>query len=304
MMRKLPPLNALRAFESAARHLSFRLAAAELGVTPTAISHQIRLLEDTCGRSLFSRRPRPLRLTAAGELLFPILRDGFDSFAATLASFSGGAAGEILRVTTPNAFASRWLVPRLPKWREAQPRIALEVIGTDRALNLASGEADVAIRYARQMPSDHVAQELFRDSYFPICHPDLLPEGRTLTEPAELCRLPRIHYDWMKTDAEIPTWRRWWKAARELDPGLPRDAETCQLSFREESHAIAAVLAGQGVAICSDIILAPELKCGDLVKAHELALPGLGYYLLHLPDHPQKRLIMFFAEWLRSVICD
>src|SRR6185312_5010916 len=101
MMRKLPPLNALRAFESAARHLSFRLAAAELGVTPTAISHQIRLLEDTCGRSLFSRRPRPLRLTAAGELLFPILRDGFDSFAATLASFSGGAAGEILRVTTP-----------------------------------------------------------------------------------------------------------------------------------------------------------------------------------------------------------
>ncbi|TAN09717.1 MAG: LysR family transcriptional regulator [Rhizobiaceae bacterium] len=301
-MRKLPPLNALRAFESVARHLSFRLAAAELGVTPTAISHQIRLLEDICGQSLFFRRPRPLRLTAAGELLFPILRDGLDTFATALANVSGITSSETLRVTTPNAFASRWLVPRLPKWRETQPRIALEVIGTDRTLNLASGEADVAIRYGRRMPSGYVAQELFRDTYVPVCRRDLLPDRRSLTEPAEMCRLPRIHYDWMKTDAEIPTWRRWWKAARELDPSLPRDAETCQLSFREESHAIAAVLAGQGVAICSDVILAPELDRGELVKAHELSLPGLGYYLLYLPEHPQKRLIMVFADWVRSVV--
>jgi LysR family glycine cleavage system transcriptional activator len=301
-MRKLPPLNALRAFESVARHLSFRLAAAELGVTPTAISHQIRLLEDICGQSLFFRRPRPLRLTAAGELLFPILRDGFDSFATALGNFSRGAASETLRVTTPNAFASRWLVPRLPKWREAQPGIALEVIGTDRTLNLVSGEADVAIRYGRRMPGEHIAQELFRDTYFPVCSRDLLPDGKPLAEPAEMYRLPRIHYDWAKTDAEIPTWRRWWKAARDLGPSLPRDAETCQLSFREESHAIAAVLAGQGVAICSDIILAPELERGELVKAHELSLPGLGYYLLHLAVHPQKRLILVFADWLRSVI--
>src|SRR5690349_10570081 len=144
-MKKLPPLNALRAFESAARHLSFRLAAAELGVTPTAISHQIRLLEESCGQSLFRRRPRPLRVTTAGEMLFPVLRNGFDSFAAALASLPGDLTGQTLRVTTPNAFASRWLVPRLPKWREIQPQITLEVIGTDRVLNLASGEADVAI---------------------------------------------------------------------------------------------------------------------------------------------------------------
>ncbi|TAN13844.1 MAG: LysR family transcriptional regulator [Rhizobiaceae bacterium] len=301
-MRKLPPLNALRAFESTARHLSFGLAAAELGVTPTAISHQIRLLEDICGQSLFSRRPRPLRLTAAGEVLFPILRDGFDSFAAALADFSSGGLSETLRVTTPNAFASRWLVPRLPRWRETQPRIALEVIGTDRTLNLASGEADVAIRYGRRMPSEHVAQELFRDTYFPICRPDVLPHGKPLADPVEMRRLPRIHYDWMKTDAGTPTWRRWWMKAREVDPGFPRDVEPCQLSFREESHAIAAVLAGQGVGICSDIIMRPELERGELVKAHELSLEGLGYYLLHLPEHPRERMITLFADWLRSVV--
>jgi LysR family glycine cleavage system transcriptional activator len=300
-MRKLPPLKALRAFESAARHMSFRLAAAELGVTPTAISHQISLLEESCGQALFRRRPRPLRLTAAGELLFPVLSNGFDSFAAALAGLSGGAAGETLRVTTPNAFASRWLVPRLPRWRDIEPRIALEVIGTDRTLNLATGEADLAIRYARRMPAEHVAQELFRDSYFPICRPELLPGGRPLHELADMCRLPRIHYDWMKADAESPTWRRWWRAARELDHGVPRDAEDCQLRFREEAHAIDAVLAGQGVAICSDIVLAPELERGELVKAHELSLPGLGYYLLHLPEHRHMPVIMQFADWLRSL---
>jgi LysR family glycine cleavage system transcriptional activator len=98
--------------------------------------------------------------------------------------------------------------PRLPKWPEVQPEIPLEVIGTDRALSLASGEADVAIRYARRMPMGHVAQELFRDAYFPICRPELLPDGKPLTRPADMCRLPRIHYDWRKVDAETPTWRR------------------------------------------------------------------------------------------------
>src|SRR5262245_27379485 len=112
-MRRLPPLSALRTFEAAARHLSFQKAATELGVTPTAISHQIRSLDVTCGRELFVRRPRPLRLSAAGEHLFPVLRNGLDSFAAALASVSGNREPQLLRVTTPNAFASRWLVPRL-----------------------------------------------------------------------------------------------------------------------------------------------------------------------------------------------
>jgi LysR family transcriptional regulator, glycine cleavage system transcriptional activator len=234
-------------------------------------------------------------------LLFPVLCSGFDTFAAAFASLSGGAAGETLRVTTPNAFASRWLVPRLPKWRDIQPRIALEVIGTDPPLNLAGGEADLAIRYARRMPAEQIAQELFRDTYFPICRPELLPSGKPVATLADMCRLPRIHYDWMKTDPETPTWRRWWRAARELDHGLPRDAEDCQLRFREEAHAIDAVLAGQGVAICSDIVLAPELERGELVKAHGLSLPGLGYYLLHLPEHRRTSVIKQFADWLRSV---
>src|SRR5262245_20412683 len=112
--RRLPPLIELRAFEAAARHMSFRLAASELGVTPTAISHQIRLLERYCGRSLFRRRPRPLVLTEAGSRLFPTIREGLETFAAAIAAVRARDERRPLRVTTTNAFASRWLVPRLP----------------------------------------------------------------------------------------------------------------------------------------------------------------------------------------------
>src|SRR6185295_16501248 len=148
-MKRLPPLTELRAFEAAARHLSFKAAAADLGVTPTAISHQIRLLEQHCGQPLFRRRPRPLALTWAGEQLFPVLRDGFESFADALATVQARAASGRLRVTATNAFAARWLVPRLPRWRQAHPRLRLDIVGTDAVLNLKTGEADIAVRYTR-----------------------------------------------------------------------------------------------------------------------------------------------------------
>jgi len=120
-MRKLPPLRSLQAFEAVARHRSFKDAAHELNVTPTALSHQIRTLEEACGRQLFARRPRPIRLTAAGRLLYPALRRGFDSFADALSTVAEMGGTIALRITSPNAFASRWLVPRLSQWHESHP---------------------------------------------------------------------------------------------------------------------------------------------------------------------------------------
>ena len=117
-MNDLPPMIELRAFEAAARHLSFKGAAAELGVTPTAISHQIRLLECYCGCSLFRRRPRPLSLTEPGERLYPVVRDGIAAFAVAIADVKQDVGGRPLRITTTNAFASCWLVPKLPGWRK------------------------------------------------------------------------------------------------------------------------------------------------------------------------------------------
>jgi LysR family transcriptional regulator, glycine cleavage system transcriptional activator len=281
--------------------MSFREAAIELRVTPTAISHQIRLLEDICGQPLFRRRPRPLALTDAGERLFPVIRNGFDAFAVAIASALTGSGQRLLRVTSPNAFASRWLVPRLPKWREGHPNIPLEIIGTDAVLDLRAGNADVAIRYARRMPSDFAAQEIFRDTFFPICSPDLLAKGpRQIERAADLLHYPLIHFDWMNRDPDAPNWRRWLATARSVDPSIPETNKAWDLSFREELHAIDAVAAGQGIAICSDVVVSRELKSRTLVKAHDLSLPGYGFYLVQLPNHPQRPTIEAFAAWMRS----
>jgi LysR family glycine cleavage system transcriptional activator len=299
-MRKLPPLGSLRAFEAAARHRSFKKAADELGVTPTAISHQIRLLEETCGHALFHRRPRPLLLTAAGERLFPVLRNGFDSFVNALASLSQCDQQSPLRVTCPIAFAGRWLVPRLSQWRETHPDVPLEIIGTDVVVDLRSGAADLAIRYARRMPMDFAGEELRRDTFFPVCSPKLLGNDSSLIErPADLLRYPLIHFDWLGWDPQAPTWRLWLAAAKVDDAQLAVN-RACDLSFREEAHAIDAVVAGQGIAICSDVVVDHELKTGALVKAHELSLPGYGFYLVYVTPHARSGAIEAFSAWIRS----
>jgi LysR family glycine cleavage system transcriptional activator len=302
-MRKLPPLGSLRAFEAAARRLSFAQAAAELGVTPTAVSHQIRLLEEICGQPLFRRRPRPLVLTAVGERLFPVVRNGFDAFATAIASASAGVGQRPLRVTSPNAFASRWLVPRLPKLREKHPDILLEIIGTDAVLDLRAGNADVAIRYARRMPADLAAQEVFRDTFFPVCSPELFAKAtRRIERAADLLGYPLIHFDWMNRDPEAPTWSRWLATARSVDPAIPDTNKAWDLSFREELHAIDAVVAGQGIAIFSNVVVSRELASGTLVKAHDLSLPGYGFYLVHVPNHARQPHIEAFSAWMRSVV--
>ena len=300
-MRKLPPLRALHAFEAAARHHSFAAAANELGVTPTAISHQIRQLEEACGVKLFQRRPRPLLLTSAGARLYPALRDGFDALVTAMALLAEEDAQTPLRVTSPNAFASKWLVPRLPKWREENPTVTLEIIGTDAVLDVRAGATDVAIRYARKPPLDLMAHEVFRDTFVPVCSPRLLEQHGPIDRAADLLRFPLIHYDWINSDPDKPTWRQWLAVARSIDPDFNPLEKAWDLSFREELHAIDAVIGGQGVAICSDVVVSNELRSGQLVKAHPLALPGYGFYLVSMPHSPQAPVIEAFSMWMRAI---
>ena len=300
-MRNLPPLAELRAFEATARHLSFKAAASQLAVTPTAISHQIRLLEQFCGLSLFRRRPRPLTLTEAGARLYPVVRDGLDAFAAAVSAIQVDSEQHPLIVTTTNAFASRWLVPRLPLWRAAQPSVPLDVIGTDSVLDLRSGECDLAIRYLETAPLDLVAHELFQDTFMPVCSPELLPGGQPIKSLNDLRRHTLIHWYWSPLDMHPPTWRWWLELARSVDSAVPEIEAFDQLTFREELHAIDAVIAGQGIAIFSDALVAHELETGMLAKAVDLTLPGWSYYLVYLFDHSRKGLIEEFSSWATSV---
>jgi LysR family glycine cleavage system transcriptional activator len=299
-MNKLPPLIELRAFDAAARHLSFKKAAAELGVTPTAISHQIRLLERHCGRALFRRRPRPLSLTEAGARLFPIIRDGLEAFSAAIATIQRDRDKQPLRVTTTNAFASRWLVPRLPRWRKVRPNAPLEVIGTDGILDLHAGDADVAIRYARRLPTDGLTEVFLSDCFWPVCNPDLLTSG--LKRPADLRGHTLVHSWWSPSDLGAPTWQRWLDTARRKWRDVPEPKHMNHLSFREELHAIEAVIAGQGIGIFSDVLVAREIAAGTLVRPFDLHLPGYRFYVVRTPSHPREKTIQAFATWLQSVV--
>ncbi len=296
-MHKLPPLTELRAFEAAARHLSFKMAATELHVTPTAISHQIKLLERYCARTLFRRRPRPLRLTKAGEQLFPVIRDGFQTFADVLATVRPSATAGRLRITATNAFAARWLVPRLPSWRAAHPRLKLDILGTDAVLDLAAGEADIAIRYARRPPTVGHCIELTRDVFRVVASPHLVGDQGKLLSPAELANFPLIEIEWPSSEQDAPNWHRWQTAAGRRLKRVPDLARLQSLAFREELHAIEAAISGQGIAICSDVLVAPELASGALVQVSKLTLPGYRFYLLHRLEHPNLAAIRAFTTW-------
>lgn len=298
-MRKLPPQSQLRAFEAAARHLSFKKAADELAVTPTAISHHIRALETYCGQPLFRRRPRPMTLTDAGARLYPVIRQGLDAFETALSTLVDSGDAVQLRVTTTSAFASRWLVPRLPNWRKVHPDIVLDVIGTQTVVDLKAGEADLAIRYMRDAPDGFVSRELFRDRFVLVGSPKLLAKTRSDGRPADWARHTLINTVWSSPRA--PTWQRWLAAVRKTDPDFPLVDQQGALSFDEELNAIDALMTGQGIGICSDVLIRPELQAGSLVKLADFAMPGLGFYLVHVPHHPRQPLIDRFLSWARSV---
>jgi len=204
-------------------------------------------------------------------------------------------------VTTTNAFASRWLVPRLPAWRKLHPDVPLEVIGTDTMLDLQAGDSDVAIRYAtsRVPPRDGIVDDLFSDTFWPVCSPGLLSTGR-LKRPVDLPNHVLIHCYWSPADREPPTWQRWLAAAQRKWREVPEFKDMQHLSFREELHALEAVIGGQGVGIFSDVLVAQELAAGTLVKPFKLSLSGYNFYVVSRPSHARARAIRAFSEWLRS----
>ncbi len=299
-MRRQLPLNALRAFEAAARHLSFAQAADELAVTPTAISHQIRSLEALVGAPLFRRRPRPIALTRAGLTLYPILREGFDDFAAALTRLRDDAPGGPVRVSTTPAFASRWLLPRLGDFRQHLGDMALEVQASEQPVDLRAGTADFVIRYAATPPDELEAQELFRDRYIAVCSPRLV-EGRALPlTPRAVGDLPLIHFTFKRDATDPPSWRRWLAAAGIDGVAEPPGAASRALGFSEESHAIESALAGQGVALISDRLVAAELRAGVLVRVSDVSLAGFAFYAACLPDCRHRPTVEAFIAWARE----
>lgn len=289
------PLNALRVFESAARHLSFAKAAAELNVTPAAVSHQIKGLEARLGVALFRRLNRRLLLTDAAQLCLPGIRDGFQQLQTALGRVANPADANQLAVTSAPTFAARWLLPRLEKFRRAHPAIEFRLEASDRLVDLAHEPFDLAIRYGAGRYPGMRKDYLLSAHEFPVCSPKLLEGPHPLRKPEDLKHHTLIHYDFEdRPDSPLPNWRSWLLAARvkDVDPSKgPR--------LSPETMAIDAAIQGQGVALSAEALVSRDLAAGRLVKPFQVVLKlDFAYWLVSPKAKAEKPAVVIFRNWL------
>ncbi|MBV8615864.1 MAG: LysR family transcriptional regulator, partial [Acetobacteraceae bacterium] len=273
-----PPLNALRAFEAAARHLSLTKAALELNVTPGALSHQIRGLEDHLGLKLFDRGVRSIALTAAGKALQPGLQAGFLHIRDALASLNRLGEGRVLVISAPPGLTSKWLAPRLYRFSLAHPEIDVRVSSSLNNANFITDSVDAAIRnlpVSRLKPGDAAQDEtlevekLIDLSLVPVMSPALVDKLGPFTSPDMLKHAPLIHDESLAARAAVPTWADWFAAAGVKDADVSRG-----LRFSSADHALDATAEGAGVLLAFDALACDDLRTGRLVRPFDLALPS------------------------------
>ncbi len=290
-MRQLPPLPALRAFEAAARHLSFKAAASELGVTPTAISHQVKLLEDILKTPLFIRRTRQVVLTEAGQELFTPTREGLDRIAAGVDRVRNSNLPKSLTLSATTAFASNWLIPRLADFRAQHPSLDIRLHASDDPVSLHTGTVDVAVRYGPGAYDGLDAELLFTDEFAPLCSPALKVDSIE-----GLAAQPLIHTEWRHPDSKTPTWQRWCKAA-----GVAMPVGGRSVTFADDTHTAKAVIAGQGVAILSVHILANEIEDGLLKAPFGTVIKGHGHHFVTRPERSDEPEVKALRSWLHTI---
>ena len=291
-MRKLPPLGALRVFEAAARRLSFKEAGEELHVTATAVSHQIKLLEEALGTPLFERGTRKVRLTAAGHQLYPTLRDGFDAFERAADAVRRSQSVKTATLSSTVAFIAKRVAPRVGSFRELFPEWTLRLDATNKVVDLDT-EADAAIRYGSSDYRDLIVEPLFQDMFAPVCTPTIAAAAK-----ADLKQVTLIHFEWGQAarDHELaPVWRNWLRQAdrADIDP-------QAGLSFTDEIHAVQATIAGQGIGLLSLTLVAEEIASGVLVQPFDLSLESFKYSLVYSQRAAERPATLVLRDWVRS----
>jgi len=291
MPRHLPPLNALRAFEAAARHLSFTRAAEQLHVTHAAISHQVKSLEAYLGVKLFRRLTREIRLTEAAKAYLPVVRDAFDNIAAATEQLAVDERQGPLTVSVVPSFGTRWLVPRLAAFAAAHPEIEVWPVIAAELVDFSRSEVDLAIRHGRGGWTGLVEHCIFTEDLLPVCAPELR-EDEQLGRAGDLARHTLLHVGPRHKD-----WPRWLAAA-----GVSRAVDADRgPRFPTLALAIDAAIAGAGVAIVDPRLVAEDIKRGRLVAPFALKVPSeSAYYLVYPETSANNPKIAAFRQWLLS----
>ena len=295
MSGHFPPLSALRAFEAAARHMSFSQAADELHVTPAAISHQIHALEQDLGVKLFHRMNRSIELTVSARVLLPGLSEAFAGIQSSVRRLRAHNDTGTLTVTASPSFAAKWLVLRLHRFQEQCFEVDVRISATDNVVDLTKGDFDIAIRYGAGHYPGLEVELLLKNEVFPACSPQLLAKSPALSTPDDLPLHDLIHDQAIERDPLVPTWPMWLKAA-----GVKNIPTATGLSFNNMHLALDAAIAGHGVVLAQSTIAAADLAAGRLVRLFSLALPDqFAYYIVTAPGALDRPKVRAFRDWLR-----
>lgn len=277
------PLNALRAFEAAARHLSFTRAGLELRVTQAAVSHQVKTLEEILGVPLFRRLPRGLALTEEGEALLPELTDAFRRIAGTLDRFEGGRLREVLTLGAVGTFVTGWLLPRLPEFRAAHPFVDLRLLTNNNRVDLAGEGLDYAVRFGDGAWHGTEATPLFTAPLSPLCAPGL---ARRLRQPADLMRETLLRS--YRTDE----WARWFAAVEMPAPNIRGFVFDSSLTMAE------AAVQGLGIGLLPARMFEHDLRQGRLAQPFAVEVTLGGYWLTRLKSRRETQAMAAFRDWL------
>ena len=305
---RLPPLNSLKAFEVTARHLSVKKAAVELNVTPAAVSHQIRTLEDYLGVQLFRRYNRALELTDVAKAALPKLGEGFACLEQSVAVLRSHPDGGSLTVSAAPSFASRWLMPRLHRFFAAQPDIDVRITARTRLLNSRGQdnaaeratvenwleEADVAVIYGHGDYPGYRVDKLFALTLAPVCSPRLMQGENPLRAPRDLQLHALVHDDTGTLYDGVAFWDTWLRAAGVEDIDTSRGSH-----FGQPELALDAAAAALGVVATLPLLAAAELAAGRLILPFELQVPLQSAYYLVCPErNAQRSPVTAFRDWL------
>jgi len=289
MSRKLPPLNALRVFEAAARHQSFARAANELHVTPAAVSQQIRLLEDHLGTTLF-KRGKSLSLSQSAEEILPLLTDAFDLMERAMLKVRAPETEGALIVSTPPAFAARWLIPRMGDFHALHPDIEVHMLATRRPVDFTVENVDMAIRFGSGEYPGVQVEQLMPESIVAVATPQI---ARTIRRPADLAHTSLIEDEWHTERGAFPEWGSLLDSA-----GITCDSLQLR-RFSDANLAIQAAAAGLGVTLAWHTLVSTELKNGSLAQVLDQVIPtDLGYHVLTPGNSGARSKVATFRNWL------
>ncbi len=292
MKRRLPPLNAIRAFEAAGRLQSISDAADELSVTPTAVSHQIRHLENLLEIKLFDRAGRNIALTQEGARILPALTQGMDSFTAAFEDTYGNIDTNTINISTTREFARYWLQPRLSAFYDAYPALTLNIYSTESAVDIANSEIDVAIRYGAQAPEGAEEIDLFQERYIPVVCQSLMSQTQT-SDIGDLATKRLIDVRWESSSLNAPTWKNWF-----LQAGRDDFDDYRRMSFDAYNLALDALKREHGAALLSNTIVeSPDFGAG-LMRLDGPEIEGYHYRILRSPSAIRKRSVRQFTDWL------